>query len=216
MAEISTTQGSHIRAARERMKLSQTALAEAVGTFQQTIEKIESGKVRHSRYIQPILEHLGLSSSGTAQAQPTRTGAFPHALIVGDRDLPVYGAAEGGGGVVIVSNEPVDTVLRPAPLASVRDAYGLIVAGDSMEPAYEPGDTILVHPHLPPVQNVDVVLYCEHQGEERAVIKRLLRFTSTTWYLRQHNPAPGEKRDFTLPRTTWNKCHRIVGKYSRR
>ena len=58
-------------------------------------------------------------------------------------DLPVYASAEGGAGIIITS-EPIDFIRRPEPLLSVRDGYACYVIGDSMSPAYEQGDLLLV------------------------------------------------------------------------
>src|SRR5205085_12396009 len=108
-------------------------------------------------------------------------------------------------------------VKRPTPLANVRGSYGLIVTGDSMEPEFWSGDIALVHPHLPPVAGAAYIFHAEDgSGEARAKIKHLLRVTATDWTLRQWNPPPGEKRDFRLSRKEWPKCHRVIGKYSRR
>ena len=55
------TIGSRISTARRKMDLSQFALGELVGTTQQAIQKIESGDVAHSRYLEPISVALGVS-----------------------------------------------------------------------------------------------------------------------------------------------------------
>jgi hypothetical protein len=65
---------------------------------------------------------------------------IPASQLVGDRDLPVFGTAQGGSGALIVSNEPVDWVVRPDPLLRVKDGYGMIVTGDSMDPALRARD----------------------------------------------------------------------------
>lgn len=53
--------GRLVREGREKLSLSQAKLAEMVGTAQQTIEKIEGGKVRRSGYMLDIFKVLGLS-----------------------------------------------------------------------------------------------------------------------------------------------------------
>ena len=52
--------GHRIRAAREKLQMTQAQLADRVGTSQQTIEKIELGKVQRSSFIYPIYDVLGL------------------------------------------------------------------------------------------------------------------------------------------------------------
>lgn len=207
-------QGESVKGARLKAGLSQQELAESVGTFQQTIDKIERGIVKHSRYLPGILERLGLVSPRQREQNSPKadkeTGSLP---LVGERDLPVFGAAEGGGGAVVVSNDPVDYVRRPAPLAQVKDGYGLIVVGDSMAPEFKPGDTALVHPHLPPLPGEACVFTATaDDGEAKITIKSFIRSTVTHWHVEQWNPP----KKFSLSRKEWQKCHRTVGKYSRR
>lgn len=203
-----------IRAARKARGWSQADLAARVGTSQQTIDKIERGEVVHSRSLSRIREQLAIEENNPQNVHEAIPSTVP---LVGVRDLPVFGSVEGGSGAVIVSSEPVDFVRRPAPLAQVKDGYAIIVSGESMVPAFEPGDTVLVHPHLPPVRDCDVVLYGRDKAHNEVVtIKRLVRATSKEWHLKQWNPPSGSKAEFTLPKNAWPKCHRIVGKYSRR
>lgn len=205
--------GDRIREKRQARGLSQTALAEKVGTHQQTIEKIEKGIVKHSRYLHLITAELDLPFPN-AKAHSVASGEETPALpLVGERDLPVYGAAEGGGGALIVTNDPVDYVRRPAPLAQVKDGYALIIVGESMVPELKPGETALVHPHLPPVVGEPCVFYADDgHGEQRVTVKSYIRSTSTHWHVEQWNPP----KKFTLERKEWQRCERVVGKYSRR
>lgn len=126
-------------------------------------------------------------------------------------DLPVFGTAQGGdGGSLVMSNEAVDWVLRPAPLLRVKDGYGIIVTGDSMSPQHENGSTALVNPHLPP-RNGNTCVFRQHRddGSVYVIIKKLRRFTDDTWFLSQFNPA----KDFTLKRADWQICHVTIGNY---
>lgn len=127
-------------------------------------------------------------------------------------DLPVYASAEGGGGAIIITNEPIDFVRRPEPLLSVRDGYACYVIGDSMSPAYEQGDLLLVHPSRP-VRSGDECVFVRDSGDgsQHGLVKRLLRITPEKWRVRQFNPA----KDFDLDRGQWQKAHLIVGKYAR-
>jgi SOS-response transcriptional repressor LexA len=127
-------------------------------------------------------------------------------------DLPVYASVEGGGGAIVITNEPIDFVRRPAPLLSVRDGYGCYVIGDSMSPAYEQGDLLLVHPGRP-VRPGDDCVFVRDQGDgsQQALVKRLLRSSPEKWRVRQYNPA----RDFDLDRSQWQKAQLVVGKYAR-
>lgn len=199
--------------------LTQAELASRVGTNQQTVDKIEKGLIKHSRIFPKLAKEFGLSLEAfLPPEEPARplNVAIPENDLRGEvKDLPVHTSVQGGQGEMIVSTDPVDWVLRPAPLAKVARGYGLIVVGESMEPEFEAGDIALIHPHLPPVGGATCVFYAERDGEARATIKRLLRVSERFWHVRQWNPPRGEKADFTLPRSEWAKCHRVVGKYSK-
>lgn len=130
------------------------------------------------------------------------------------RDLPVYTAAEGGAGSVVVSTDPIEYVPRPWYVRNVRDAYAVMVVGDSMVPAFEPGDLAIINPRLPPMRNKDTIFVSgERVGEFTATIKRLQRWTDKDWIVCQFNPPRGGKAEFTLPRQQWTKALRVVGKH---
>ena len=136
----------------------------------------------------------------------------PESRATDRAELPVYASAEGGGGAIIITNAPIDFVRRPEPLLSVRDGYGCYVIGDSMSPAYEQGDLLLVHPGRP-VRAGDDCVFVRDQGDGglQALVKRLLRISPVKWRVRQFNPA----KDFDLDRGQWQKAQLIVGKYAR-
>jgi len=127
-------------------------------------------------------------------------------------DLPVYASAEGGGGGIIITSEPIDFIRRPEPLLSVRDGYACYVIGDSMSPAYEQGDLLLIHPGRPARPGDDCIfIRSQDDGTQEAQIRRLLRSSPEKWRVRQFNPA----KDLDLDRSHWQKIQLIVGKYSR-
>lgn len=211
--------GSIIRAAREARGMSQDDLARRVGTKQQTIDKIESGTIKHSRYFPKIALELRIE---IARLMPDLGSKVAGAQLVPEsnlrsdvRDFPVHVAAQGGPGEIVVSSDAVAWELRPARLVGVSRAYGIIVVGESMTPEFWPGDIAFINPHLPPAHYVTCVFYAEGDGETRATIKHLLKWSERLWYVRQWNPPKGQKRDFSLPRNEWGKCHRVVGKYSK-
>lgn len=142
---------------------------------------------------------------------------IPGAQLTGERDLPVFAAAQGGTGVLVVSSDPVEWVARPEPLAGVSKGYGVIILENSMSPEFEPGDIALVHPHLPPKAG-STCIFKKHNpdGTIEAVVKRLRRTTVEAWHVRQWNPPEGEKADFVLKRAEWQECHVTVGRYTRR
>ena len=125
--------------------------------------------------------------------------------------MEVYAGAQGGNGKLIITFDPVDRVKLPAFLEHVPGAYGLLIDGNSMFPAFEPGDVALVNPHLRPQRGRNVILYHTppHGAEAEAIIKRLNGWNDREWDLEQYNP-PMEFKEF---RQEWPICHRVVGKY---
>lgn len=137
----------------------------------------------------------------------------PAGHLVGHKNLPVYAAAMGGDGHVIVTFDAIDYVKRPAILETVRDAYSVYIVGESMIPAFRPGDLSLIHPHLPPSRETDVVLFhLPPENEAECMIKRLIGISDRNWRLEQYN----EFKQFDASRADWPVCHRVVGKYSAR
>lgn len=202
--------------------MSQEQLAAAARTSQTTIEKIENGKSLRSRFLPAVFRVLELPLEAIDNDAPIPSSIspprpplkiIPGADLVGERDFPIYAAAQGGSGHLIVTFDPVETVKRPAILEGVRGAYGLLVVGDSMEPAYRHGDMALVNPGRPPGRGDDVVLY-DHppDGEAEAIIKTLVGWTEKEWLLKQYNP-PKEWREL---KADWTTAHLVVGCYRRR
>lgn len=194
-----------IQARREARGWSQAKLAELAGTNQQTIDRIESGA--HSRALPRVLEVLEL-----VPATAAATFITPRPAAAAVRDLPVYASAQGGEGEMIINYEAIDYVVRPDPLASVRDGYAMYIVGESMSPAFEQGDLALVNPHLPYQRGNDVLLFREVGADITALVKRLVDVKPAKWLVEQFNP----RKTFDLNRQEWPRCHVIVGKYSRR
>lgn len=153
-----------------------------------------------------------------APARPLGTGQavsiIPGSDLVSSRKMPVYAAAMGGEGHIIVSFDQIDEVKRPAELESVKGGYGLLIKGDSMIPALWEGDMALVNPHLPPARQKNVILYHTppHGGEVEAIVKQLQGWNDRVWHLKQWNPM----KEFDEFRQEWSTCHRVVGKYDGR
>ena len=142
------------------------------------------------------------------------TGHRPVPEFLGERDLKVFAAVEGGPGEMVVSTDPIELVPRPWYMREVRDGYAVLVVGESMIPAFKPGDMAIVNPRLPPLRGQDVVLIGGEQvGEFRASLKHLEGWDARAWKLRQYNPPRGEKAELSWPKRDWPKALRVVGKY---
>lgn len=145
---------------------------------------------------------------------PDVEGHRPPPAALGDRDLPVYAAAEGGPGEMVVATDPIETVQRPWYLKDVRDGFAVLITGESMSPVFEPGDIAVVNPRLPPMRGKDTIFASgTESGEFTATIKRLVKWSERDWHVQQFNPPAGQKSEFTLTRKAWPKALRVVGKY---
>src|SRR5579871_3343015 len=58
-----------------------------------------------------------------------------------DKDVPVYGTAEGGrdGSFEMNTGDPIDHVRRPPGVGRTADVYAIYLEGESMLPAIRPG-----------------------------------------------------------------------------
>lgn len=223
------TIGSRIRYARTAKGLTQQDVADFLKINRVSVSTWENNQTRpEAAKIPALCEFLGiteswlLSRSGDDpepikrdRATPTqRVKIIPGTELVGVEKMPVFAAAQGGDGHVIVTFDAVDYVKRPAELESVRGGYGLLIAGESMVPAFRAGDMALVNPHLPPSREKNVILYHTppHGGDVEAIVKQLNGWNDREWLLQQWNPM----REFTEFRQEWPICHRVVGRYDAR
>lgn len=211
--------GEIIKEARERRGWSQKDLGDRIGISQPAIKKIEDGATRQTKFLPKIAQVLDLDLAtldDSLNSQRVEEPAVLRPLQAGKPDFKIFASAEGGMGEIIRSPEPVDFVPRPTHLMHVRDAYGLLITGSSMEPEFNAGEMAIVEPSLPVVSNEVYIFYAERDGEARATIKKLRRATSDNWLVTQHNPPEGKSKDFALSRREWSIAHRVTGKFARR
>lgn len=110
--------------------------------------------------------------------------------------IPLYGQAVGGehGEFVLNGNKLAD-ILAPPSLSHTHGAYAVSVAGDSMSPRYEDGETVFVDPRKRVIRGDYVVVQIQthEEGPLLAYVKRFLRHTDKELVLEQFNP-PKELR----------------------
>lgn len=208
------TLGQAVRRWRRSAGLSQPQLAARLGVSQQALQQLEAGLTRNPRYLLRLAEVMGADPAALAEGhyRPVTAGA-PAAAgpLLGARDLPVYASAQAGPEGMTLTYEPIEWIERPAPLATVRDAFAMYVVNDSMEPRYRQGDLLLIHPQRPvrPGRDVLVVLTTEAAGEPRAAVKELLGLDAERLRLRQLNPP----KELEIPRAEVAGLHLVVGVY---
>lgn len=227
--EAMETIGSRIKFAREAAGLTQQGLADDLSINRVNVSQWESDTTK------PAIERIGvlaqmlntdeiwlLRGDGSPpekgpnrkRAKGQKLSIVPGEQLLGTGKMPVYAAAMGGDGHVIVSFDAIDHVKRPAELENVRGGYGLLIHGESMIPAFWPGDMALVNPNLQPARQKNVILYHTPPdgGDAEAIVKQLNGWTEKEWLLQQYNPLK-EFREF---RQEWPTCHRVVGRYDAR
>lgn len=189
--------------------------AEHLGVSRGHFIKLERGeRGLTQRTIDLAAKAFGVPRGDIIREDEEPPGHRPIPQSLGEHDLPVFAAAEGGEGSMVVSTDPIEIVPRPWYLGNVKSGYAVLVIDDTMEPVFAAGDLAVVNPRLPFARGKDVILVTdESDGEFRASIKRLVRWTDKDWHLKQFNPPAGQKAEFTLPRKAWPKALRVVGKY---
>lgn len=217
--------GKTIRAAREARELTQADIARELKVSRAAVGQWEAGETEPKRAnLRLLAKFLGLDAAaleGLTGIPPDPPGApagplnyKPPPRFFDDRDrMPVYSAAEGGSGTMILADE-IDRIPRPYTLEGISEAYGILIAGESMLPAFKPGDTAWVNPRLPPIRDGEAIFYQVDDigGGAVALIKQLASWTDREWTVEQWNPA----KKYKLDRGLWRTHHRVVGKFSRR
>lgn len=209
--------GAALRSHRLRKGKSQTEVGIAAGVSQSAVGRAELGDFKKfeawmliaARYLEFEFDP---DIVGAVNVEPAKVESSSRpSIVVNAQNLPVYRAYATNDGIMALSDQPIDFAPMPDFLVHVRDAYGLLIADDTMRPEFRIGDTALVHPHLPPVPDEACVFRGAETGG-RAVVRTYVRETPTHWIVSRHNPRGQEK----LPKSQWPLCHRAVGRYSRR
>lgn len=196
--------GERIRKERESRGWDQAELAQRLGIGQPAVSSIESGrtvKPRQWREIADLLDvshdefrQLMIDSATTKESQTANNiAAKINQLSPMNRDVPVYGHANGGDdGMYLFNGDVIGWVSRPPQLDGVADAYATYVDGESMYPRYKPGETVWLNPHKPAARGDDIVVQLRPNDEydaPRGFIKEYVRKTPTKLVVMQHNPA---------------------------
>ena len=218
--------GDAIRAGRERRGLTQVELAREFGISKSAVNQWESGRnVPDQRKLGKLVQVLGLDPAVAAGVPQAAIGAFPgepeepapaatrllrEMPSAGRPDIAVWASAEAGhDGAMVLVNDPIDYIRRSERMLGVRNPFAFYVIGSSMSPAIEHGDQVVIHPGMPPQPGKDhVFLQQQPDGTMLALVKRLVRSTTTAWKVRQFNPP----RDFELAKSKWSKALMITEK----
>ncbi|WP_374442504.1 S24 family peptidase [Stella sp.] len=120
------------------------------------------------------------------------------------RRLPVYGSAQAGPDGQRIDFDPIEWIDRPDALREVNGAFAMYVVNDSMEPKYEQGDMLYVHPTRPPKRLSHVVIV---KTDDTALVKRLVRAEVDAYVVRQYNPPC----EYAIPRREVKALYLVMG-----
>jgi len=221
-----------IKELREKLGMSQASLAEAVGTSQPQIKRLETGdrkltKEWAERLCGPLHVTAEILLFGWPDESPaenietsdiTNFGSnvfeLPNAKIRDNviglgRKIPVFGQAVGGvDGEFLMNGSILYEVMAPPVLSDISGAYAVQVAGDSMSPRYEDGEICFVDPKRR-VKKGDYViaqLRMEEHGPLLAYVKKFIRHNSIELVLEQFNPP----KELRFPASAVETVHYIA------
>jgi len=221
IAMSNQTLGSRIKSARTGAGLTQAELGRIFSISREAVSQWESDDNQPTPdKIERIAKETHVSAgwlltgqgerAGSAPPMPTLpAGAASTQFMMGD--IPIMGTAEGGpDGLVEWNGEVVAYIDRPPFLKGVVGGYALYVRGTSMQPRYNDGELVYVHPNLPITGASFVVVQFDPDGNGGtpcAWIKQFVRRQNTETTFRQFNP----EKVLKIPTSRIVAVHRIVG-----
>lgn len=178
---------------RQTLRLSQMQLAEMAGIKQQSLQKIESGKTKHSKYINEIAKALTVDP-GWLQFG---TGKFPSHIFPDNENEPQNLTSEtlvmdweDLFEIAINKDKPAHKNLKFIPYYRENEAcFALQVKDDSMvspgtAKSYVPGEYIIINPELRPEKGDLVIAICD----DEVLFRRFLTY-SKKHYLSPFNTS---------------------------
>jgi len=210
---MSTLQ-SRLLQARKNAKLSQKAVAEAVGISQPTYSDLEKGVSRSSTKLVEIAIFLGVSPewlvNGTEESISEKPQVVAGPPIRGF--VPLISWVQAGEWCEAIDNyQPGDgEEMIPCPFEHGPNAFCLKINGPSMEPEYRDGEVICVDPSVEPRHGHDVVA----RTADGSVTFKRLQITQDGTYLLAINPD-WKPRIMPLPPES-HICGVVIGSWMRR
>jgi transcriptional regulator with XRE-family HTH domain len=152
---------NRIRQLREGVGLSQADLAQAIGTSQPQILRLEKSRRKLTReWAERLAPHLGVSA----------------AILMFDEDpVPVVGYVRAGNEAIIADGDAGHLGLVDRPIGAPKTTVAVEVRGNSMAGTAEDGWLIYYdHRHDPPPERINQrALYVAGLSDGRVVVKKL-------------------------------------------
>jgi transcriptional regulator with XRE-family HTH domain len=175
--EYLDTVGVRVRHYRERLGLSQDELAIRVGAAQQTIQSLESGKIRKSTFLPLIAKELGIDFDALlfGNEQPTLVNTARPLLMASTRRVPLFSTRDCQWVHAYLKDQSVqsptgkwvamDYSLPFAESGPRLFALKLELSDEAFQSEFRPGDQLVIDPDAP-IQPSDPVIVFK-PGAER-------------------------------------------------
>jgi len=170
--------GVRVRHYRERLGLSQDELAVRVGAAQQTIQSLESGKIRKSTFLPMIAKELGVDLDALlfgSQSPPILADNVRPLLMASTRRVPLFSTRDSDLVHAYLKDQSVQSLsgkwiamdysLPFAESGPRLFALKLGLSDEAFQPEFRPGDQLVIDPDAP-VQPSDPVIVLR-SGAER-------------------------------------------------
>lgn len=183
-AEPPAKVGCRVRQYRERLGLSQDELAVRVGAAQQTIQSLETGKIRKSTFLPHIAKELGVDLDVLLFGSDSPTAAHPQ---MHNRRVPLFSTRDSTQVLAYLNDahRPLPackwlSLDDSQPFASTGPrvfALKLLVSDEAFQPEFRPGDQLVIDPDAP-VQPGDPVIVFK-PGAERLNLRKFRALSQT-------------------------------------
>lgn len=176
------TMGARVRHYRERLGLSQEELAWRVGAAQQTIQSLESGKIRKSTFLPQIAKTLGVDFDILlfGKLQPASLKAAKPLLTATARRVPLFATRDCEWVQAFLQDQSVqspsgkwvsmDYSLPFAESGPRLFALKLGLSDEAFQPEFRPGDQLVIDPDAPIHPSDPVIVF--KPGAERLNLNR--------------------------------------------
>lgn len=163
--------GARVRHFRERLGLSQDELALQVGAAQQTIQSLESGKIRKSTFLPHIAKALGVDFEALMFGNEAAKALYnPLPLFTAtSRRVPLFVTRDCESVMAFLQDQTsqspsgkwvsMDYSLPFAESGSRLFALKLSLSDEAFQPEFRPGDQIVIDPDAPIQPSDPVIVY---------------------------------------------------------